>query len=95
MVWVPLVPVHGHTLTVPAKLTVGGWRDWARRMTTDSRALLEREQLLGTERLVVDLGGRLDEVLQVGACEEVTEVYEFTVGLVLDCDRLVLSLIVL
>ena len=29
--------------------------------------LLERKQLLGAERLVVDLRGRLDEVLQVRA----------------------------
>jgi hypothetical protein len=48
------------------------------------RALLEGKQLLGAERLVVDLCGRLDQVLQVGAGEEVTEVDEFAVVLVLD-----------
>jgi hypothetical protein len=57
-------------------------------MTADGRALLECEQLLGAEGLVVNLCGRLDEVLQVGACEEVTEVDEFAVGLVLDCKKL-------
>jgi hypothetical protein len=48
------------------------------------RALLEGKQLLGAERLVVDLCGRLDQVLQVGAGEEVTKVDEFAVVLVLD-----------
>ena len=47
--------------------------------------VLEGEQLLGTEGLVVDLRSGLDEVLQVGAGEEVAEVDEFAVGLVLDC----------
>ena len=49
-------------------------------------ALLERKQLLGAERFVVDLCGRLDQVLQVGAGKEVAEVYEFAVVLVLDYD---------
>ena len=53
------------------------------------RALLEGKQLLGAERLVVDLCGRLDQVLQVGAGEEVAEVDEFAVVLVLDCGVLV------
>lgn len=48
------------------------------------RALLEGKQLLGAERLVVDLCGRLDQVLQVGAGKEVAEVDEFAVVLVLD-----------
>jgi hypothetical protein len=39
----------------------------------------------------VDLCGRLDEVLQVGASEEVAEVDEFAVGLILDCNRLVIG----
>jgi hypothetical protein len=88
MVRIFLVPVHGHTLTVPAKFTVGGWRDGARRVTANSRALLERKQLLSTEGLVVDLRGGLDEVLQVGTGKEVTEVDEFAVGLILDCKML-------
>jgi len=89
MVRVLLVPVHGHALTVPAKFTIGGWRDGARRVTADSRALLEGEQLLGAERLVVDLSGSLDKVLQMGASEEVAEVDEFAVGLILNYDKLV------
>jgi hypothetical protein len=52
--------------------------------TTNSRALLERKKLLGAEGLVVDLGGGFDEILQMGACEEVAEVDEFAVVLVLD-----------
>lgn len=52
-----------------------------------SRALLECEKLLGTERLVVDLRCGVDQVLEVGAGEEVAEIDEFTVLLVLDVDR--------
>ena len=81
-----LVAVHGHALTVPAKLAVGRWRNGARGVTAHSRALLEGQQLLSTEGLVVNLGGGLDEVLKVGACEEVAEVDELAVVLVLDCD---------
>jgi hypothetical protein len=40
-------------------------------VTADGRALLEGKQLLGAEGLVVDLRGGLDEVLKVGAREEV------------------------
>jgi hypothetical protein len=47
-------------------------------------ALLEGKQLLGAEGLVVDLCGRLDQVLEVGAGEEVAEVDEFAVVLVLN-----------
>lgn len=48
--------------------------------------LLEGEQLLGAERLVVDLGRRLDEVLEVRPEEEVAQVHELAVLLVLDVD---------
>jgi hypothetical protein len=84
MSWIVLVSVHGHALAVPAKLTVGRRRNGARRVATNSGALLEGKQLLGAERLVVDLCGSFDEVLQVGAGEEVTEVDKFAVGLVLN-----------
>jgi hypothetical protein len=78
-----LVPVHRHALAVPAKLAVGRGRDGTRRVAL-VRALLESKQLLGAERLVVDLCGRLNQVLQVGTGEEVAEVDEFAVVLVLD-----------
>lgn len=51
-----------------------------------SRALLEGEQLLGAERLVVDLRGGVDQILEVSAGEEIAEVDEFAVLLVLDVD---------
>jgi hypothetical protein len=49
-----------------------------------SAALLESQQLLGTEALVVDLRRGFDQVLEVSAGEEVAEVDEFAVGFVLD-----------
>ena len=54
--------------------------------STASTALLEGQQLLGTEGLVVDLAGCLDQILKVGSGEEVAEVDKFTVVLVLDVD---------
>jgi hypothetical protein len=54
--------------------------------STASTALLQGQQLLGTEGLVVDLAGGLDQVLQVGAGQEVAQVDKFTVVFVLDVD---------
>ena len=51
-----------------------------------SAALLQGQQLLGTEGLVVGLRGRLNEVLQVGAEQEVPEVDKLAVLLILDVD---------
>jgi len=38
---------------------------WPSRVTRGS-LILEREKLLGTESLIMDLSGRLNEILQVG-----------------------------
>ena len=81
-----LVPIHGHALALPAKLAIGRWRDRSAAAVHLCRALLECKQLLGTERLVVDLRCGLDQVLKMGAGEEVAEVDEFAVLLVLDVD---------
>jgi hypothetical protein len=51
---------------------------------TDCAAFLESEQLLRAEGLVVDLRGGFDEILEVGAGEEVAEIDEFAVVLILD-----------
>jgi hypothetical protein len=84
MIWQVLVAIHSHALAVTAKLAVGRGRDWARRVSTNSRALLEGKELLGTERLVMDLSGGLDEILEVGTSEEVTEVHKLAVALILN-----------
>jgi hypothetical protein len=49
-------------------------------------ALLQGQELFGTERFIVDLGGGLDQILQVGAGEEVSQVDEFAVVFVFDVD---------
>jgi len=54
---------------------------------TDGTALLERKQLLGPEALVVQLAGRLDQVLEMRPGQEVPEVDEFAVVLILDVDH--------
>lgn len=84
---IDLVAVHGHSLRVPAQLTVRSRADGsAAGTTTMGAALLERQELLGTEGLVVDLRGGLDEILKMSSEEEVSEVDEFAVSLILDVD---------
>ena len=56
-------------------------------MPAGCAALLECQQLLGAEGLVVNLGGGFDQVLEVGAGEEVSEIDEFAVVLILDIDN--------
>lgn len=73
-------------MRAPAQLAVGGGADGPRTSTTVRAVLLEGEELLGAERLVVDLGRRLDEVLEVRPEEEVAQVHELAVLLVLDVD---------
>ena len=79
-----LVAIHGHPLRAAAHLALGRRADGPAAL---GAALLERQQLLGAERLVVDLRRRLDEVLEVRAEEEVAEVDEFAVVLILDVDN--------
>jgi hypothetical protein len=55
-------------------------------VATSSAAFLQGKQLLGTEGLVVDLAGGLDQILKVGAGQEVAQVDKFAVVLVLDVD---------
>ena len=55
-------------------------------MSSSCAALLQCQKLLGTECLVVDLRCRLNQVLEMGAGQEVSEVDEFAVALVLDVD---------
>lgn len=82
-----LVPVHGHALALPAELAIRCWRNRSAATLVDlGGALLEGKELLGAEGLVVDLRGRVDQVLEMGAGEEVAEVDEFAVLLVFDVD---------
>ncbi len=55
-------------------------------MAASCAALLKCQQLLSTESLVVDLGSRLNQVLEMGSGEEVSEVDEFAVVLILNVD---------
>ena len=56
-------------------------------MSSCCAALLECQKLLGAECLVVDLGRRLDQVLEMGTGEEVPKVDEFAVVLILNVDN--------
>lgn len=78
-----LISIHGHPLAVPAKFAISSRRNRSATVA-NSRALLESEQLLGTEGLVVDLGGGFDEILQVSAGQEVAQVNELAVVLILN-----------
>jgi hypothetical protein len=55
--------------------------------TAGSAALLQGHELLGAESLVVDLAGGFNEVLEVGAGQEVAEVHEFAMVLIFDVDH--------
>ena len=56
-------------------------------MSSSGAALLECQKLLGAECLVMDLRGRLNQILEVGAGKEVSEVDEFAVVLILNVDN--------
>lgn len=84
-----LVAVHGDSLRVSAELAISRWADGSATTsvsTAGSAALLQGHELFGAESLVVDLAGGFDEVLKVGAGQEVAEVHEFAVVLVFDVD---------
>lgn len=82
-----LVSVDAHSLGASAHLAIGSRADRsAGGTTTVCAALLQCKQLLGTESLVVDLGSGLDEVLEVGSEQKVSQVDEFAVVLVLNVD---------
>lgn len=75
-----------HSLTATAEFAFGRGADGTASAVLASAAFLEGEQLLASVALVVDLAGRLNQVLQMGAGEEIAEVDEFAVVLVLDID---------
>lgn len=52
----------------------------------NSTALLEGKQLLGSEALVMDLAGSLDQVLQMSTGEEVAKIDKFAVRFVFTVD---------
>lgn len=79
-----LITVHGHALRSAAELAISSRADGSAASTSVRAAFLERKQLLGTEGLVVRLRGGLDQVLEMGSEEEVSQVDKFAVVLVLD-----------
>lgn len=83
-----LVAVHSSTLRIAAELPFSRGADGsaASAVVACCAAFLEGQKLLGTESLVVDLAGRFNQVLQVGASQEVPQVDKFAVVLVLDVD---------
>jgi hypothetical protein len=82
-----LITVHRHSLGVSAQLAISRGANWsATSMASSCATLLECQQLLGAEGLVVDLRCGLNQILEVGAGEEVSEVDKFAVGLVLNVD---------
>lgn len=78
------VPIHRHALRIPAQFAIGRGTDGSAAGVAGGAALLQRQKLFRAEGFVVDLRRRLDEVLQVGAREEVAEVDKFAVVLILD-----------
>lgn len=83
---VVLVAVHGHSLRAAAHLAVSSRADGSAAVALGA-GVLEGQELLGAEGLVVNLRCRLDEVLEVGTEEEISEVDKLAVGLVLNVDH--------
>lgn len=75
-----------HTTISSSRYLIGQIGDSPASVSTLSGTLLQRKQLLRAEALIVDLARRLDQVLEMGAGEEVAQVDEFAVSLVLDVD---------
>jgi hypothetical protein len=78
------VPVHGHALTVATEFPISRWRDRPAATMANCARFFECEQLLGAEGLIVDLRRCLDEVLQMGAGEEVAEIDKLAVIFILN-----------
>ena len=71
-----------------SSIRAGCGSEWATRSTAAQgrTVLFESHELFGAEGFVVNLTGAVNEVLQVGACEEVAKVHEFTVSFILHVD---------
>lgn len=80
-----LVAVHGHSLRVAAQFSVGRGTDRSAtaRMASCSATLLQCKKLLGTERLIVDLACCFDEILKMGASQEVPQIHKLAMVLIL------------
>lgn len=81
------VSIHGHALRTSAQLPVCGRTNGpATSHTACCTTFLQSQQLLRSERLIVNLARRFDEILEVSTCKEVPEINEFAMVLVLDID---------
>src|SRR5271170_6394131 len=68
-----------------------GGGDWSRRvctadLTLGSTALLQCQQLFRAEGFIMDLSSRFNQILQMGAGEKVSQLYEFAVVFVFNID---------
>ncbi len=82
-----LVAIHAAPLRASAQFSICCRADWSAVGVPSSAALLEGQQLLGTEGLVVNLRSGFDQILQMSAGKEVSKVDEFAVVFVLDIDN--------
>ena len=72
--------------TLRAQLPISSRTDRATSTAPSRASLLECQQLSSTVALVVDLRGGLDQILKMGAGQEIAQVDEFAVVLVFDVD---------
>ena len=79
-----LVPIHSHPLRLPTQLPV---RSWTYGPTAANRGvLLERQELLLPKSLIMDLRGRLNEILQMSPRQEIPQRHELAMVLILHID---------
>jgi hypothetical protein len=83
-----LVAIHRQFLGVTAQFSISRWanRAIAWVATSCSTVILQGKKLFGAESLVMNLAGSFNEILKVGAGEEISEIDEFAVIGVFDVD---------
>ena len=83
-----LIAVHSHPLRLSAQFPLCRWAyGSAPGMSTCTAVLLQCQQLLCAEGLIMDLACCLNQILQMGPCEEVSQRNELAVILVLNIDH--------
>lgn len=81
-----LVAVHGHPLRLSAQFSLRRWTNRPAARMAGSAVLLQRQQLFSTENFIMDLRGRLDQILEMCPCQEISQRHEFAMVLVFYID---------
>ena len=81
------VPIHRHALRMPTQLPIRTRTNRPTPTTPHRTIILERLQLLGPKRLVMNLARRLDQILQMRTRQKVAQAHKLAMALVLDINH--------